>query len=455
VFTLTKRIACHQGVETDDGNKTNLANFKDRLRKWYANDASRKVPEVRDTDKSAGGASRGRGSQVIRGDDDAKPMNKWVTDIRKVAGRLQPETTNPEGSCQPKDPDLVKLALIDDGVDPEWDGSGTLGSFLSGVGYPPDMPNWAVAGPRKHGNRMARLITDVCPFVSLYVAKIDSNTSREQKHPTFDIGKATKAILWAIQKEVEVISISWNALLDNTDTRTRDLDDALTKAERKGILIFCATRPKDDVTGVKKAWPAACDKVFRIGAAHIHLGTQGLSGRDAHYHFPSQDVLEDVVSGGTSAATALAAGLASLFVYNMKKNQRNILNDEEDKRRRLPPAQEDKTGQDKTNTVIDDDTAAGRNTGNNKQHGNEVKDCGTEKGVEPSLLALATNKDPKSVLEKTFDRLNTGEIAGTQGKYVDVGVLAGWDTVSPATISDYCTSHLAKRRPQMRRDMKK
>lgn len=91
------------------------------------------------------------------------------------------------------------MALLDDGVDPEED---ELGKFVSGRGFP--KPSEAVdgstqpesfqtAGPLKHGNRMAKLITIACPFVRLYVAKINAKVSVEANHhPSFDVSRAVE-----------------------------------------------------------------------------------------------------------------------------------------------------------------------------------------------------------------------------------------------------------------------
>jgi hypothetical protein len=102
---------------------------------------------------------------------------------------------NVEASIQ-KQKDYVKVALLDDGVDPSWE---NVGEFLSGSGWPwpsectgdggAQTPFYS-SGPQQHGNRMAQLITHVCPFVDLYVAKIDSTVDDKLTHPSFDIKQA-------------------------------------------------------------------------------------------------------------------------------------------------------------------------------------------------------------------------------------------------------------------------
>jgi hypothetical protein len=71
----------------------------------------------------------------------------------------------------------IKVALIDDGVTLE-----DLGSTKSiQDGWFPDKPSpehrsmntWYIS-EKGHGTEMAKLIQQVCPFVSFYVAKLDT-----------------------------------------------------------------------------------------------------------------------------------------------------------------------------------------------------------------------------------------------------------------------------------------
>lgn len=114
--------------------------------------------------------------------------------------RLSPEDSKDDESETVEDKNAmqyVKVALLDDGVDPEVDG---LGKFMSGRGWPKPSEaaggrtqpeSFYTAGPMKHGNQMAKLITMACPFVRLYVAKINAGGSSETiHHPTFDVTRA-------------------------------------------------------------------------------------------------------------------------------------------------------------------------------------------------------------------------------------------------------------------------
>jgi len=101
-----------------------------------------------------------------------------------------------------KETDYIKVALIDDGVDPDYMG---LGSYLSGCGWPPSpeisydeednerlLEACFTPGREQHGNKMAWLITKACPFVKIYVAKIDTHQYHQLPHPSFKLSEAVK-----------------------------------------------------------------------------------------------------------------------------------------------------------------------------------------------------------------------------------------------------------------------
>jgi len=76
----------------------------------------------------------------------------------------------------------VKVAVIDDGIDPQ---DNYLSSRIA-EGWPPDHWNGFETFPPAfyfssggHGTKMARLITEVCPEVKLYVAKLEQRASRD------------------------------------------------------------------------------------------------------------------------------------------------------------------------------------------------------------------------------------------------------------------------------------
>lgn len=112
--------------------------------------------------------------------------------------------------------------------------------------------------------------------------------------------------------------MSWSVKLAASEIQLQELEDAIKAAHRRRILMFCAASPKKADTSKDKYWPSSCQETFSIGAANEHRVPQGDVGPDAEYLFPSADVIPNKPDGGSSAATALAAGLASLILYCLK-----------------------------------------------------------------------------------------------------------------------------------------
>lgn len=77
-------------------------------------------------------------------------------------------------------PDLkrlkVKVAVIDDGVSPTYQ---SVGEYLHHPGWPHrgERAQENFTSTNGHGSKMAYLITRICPFAEIYVAKLDADTS--------------------------------------------------------------------------------------------------------------------------------------------------------------------------------------------------------------------------------------------------------------------------------------
>ncbi|KAL7956926.1 hypothetical protein V8C34DRAFT_195669 [Trichoderma compactum] len=164
-----------------------------------------------------------------------------------------------------------------------------------------------------HGTQMANLICAIDPWCDLYVAKVTEG--RAGILPT----RVARAIRWAIDKNVDIISMSF-AISENLV----DLKDACNDAHDHGIVLLCSTH--DEGLGVSNTYPAsfhntititACDdygKVLRPGptgdAGSFQYKVQGQSVAAGVIPFLDSD---DYISG-SSVATAIAAGLSSLIL---------------------------------------------------------------------------------------------------------------------------------------------
>lgn len=144
---------------------------------------------------------------------------------------------------------------------------------------------------------------------------------------------AAKAINSAIIRGVDIISMSWtihkpaNYPSDKEDSSVKALKDAIDRAREKKILMFCSA--VDDVAQTSTEWlpySQAPYYIFRIGSAGAY-GQREMNTEDQHkisWFFPGQQVAEATdprsasaleYHDGSSVATALAAGLASLIIY--------------------------------------------------------------------------------------------------------------------------------------------
>ena len=124
--------------------------------------------------------------------------------------------------------------------------------------------------------------------------------------------------------KVDVICISWTCP-DNLEDDNDDFGNLESKIQdaAQNSLIFCATGDKGP--SAKKSYPAGFKTTFKISNCSIN----GLPSKDAEvqnteFYVPAEDLATAVpgylkrgkieTAGGSSAATAIAAGLASLVL---------------------------------------------------------------------------------------------------------------------------------------------
>jgi hypothetical protein len=113
------------------------------------------------------------------------------------------------------------------------------------------------------------------------------------------------------------------SLKDNTN----ELQNALRDAQIAGIIVLAST--SDESWNLVKAWPACSESVIAISSANTmgRLVWDQLKEKGPHYVFQGEDItVDDTVVGGSSAATAMAVGVASLLISCYKCS----LNESED-----------------------------------------------------------------------------------------------------------------------------
>jgi len=124
-----------------------------------------------------------------------------------------------------------------------------------------------------------------------------------------------QALKRATHDNVDVISMSF--ALNDPDN---NLKYAIADAHTKGIVLLCSTA--DEGENRTRAWPASYGNTLAIAACNDE-GKKSLSSTtEAQYYFRGENVLYEPLNGnnagsgekisGSSVATAIAAGVASL-----------------------------------------------------------------------------------------------------------------------------------------------
>ncbi|KAF2729240.1 hypothetical protein EJ04DRAFT_556217 [Polyplosphaeria fusca] len=332
------------GLETLQATRDAAATFKTEMQQIWE-DAWKK--ESRGSDAYSGrvkklevkcaveSAPRTR-KTIASGDAEKKydPQHElrelWMECMKAFANFIQ--NYEPANGPQP----VIKIALIDDGVDSTYNELNL--SIKEGQSYSIRDKELGLWNPyyhsaNGHGTVMACLIRQMCPKAELYVAKLNEVATQGKVQIT--AASAVKAINWAREMGVNIISMSWSIDKITNTADARDLQKAIEDAIGAGILLFCASddqgnsRPEDSETYPARINPL---RIFRVGAA-TRSGMQAEWVRGVDYILPGErDQLipffgEQLSSHeprtASSLATALASGLAALMLYCAMLDNKN------------------------------------------------------------------------------------------------------------------------------------
>lgn len=240
--------------------------------------------------------------------------------------------------------------MIDDGIDRTKLHTYSDRVEVTGMSYLTPSAGMALQNPswhqstHGHGTVMANSIVRVNPWVFLYAMRIQDEVDfgpRNDASIRIHAGSAARAIEDAIIKKVDIISISWTirnmasqdghgrSLQGQEINEVRALKKAIDGARKAGILIFCSASDDVQKKGVDTLpYSQARDHAFRIGAADAYGWSDRVTEdhRTIDWFFPGSQVADDFnprsaragelqYRDGSSVATALAAGLASLIIY--------------------------------------------------------------------------------------------------------------------------------------------
>ncbi|CAI7570067.1 unnamed protein product [Penicillium glandicola] len=218
----------------------------------------------------------------------------------------------------------VKIAIIDDGIDttlPELSDRIKNGESFYHLD-PFAVHRGAYYVPSgAHGTLMARCICQVCPMADLYIGQLETLPGFDDRR-SFTIESATEAIEWAVQQEVDIISMSWSI---ESKVEPDDFKRAIKMAADAKITMFCASIDAGP-TVKDRSYPGKFPGPIKIGASTaVGSKLSWVSSDKEMFLVPGE--IPNFVShsstantpmqstGGSSISTALASGLAGVLIY--------------------------------------------------------------------------------------------------------------------------------------------
>ncbi|KAI1746884.1 subtilisin-like protein [Xylaria castorea] len=256
-------------------------------------------------------------------------VDKYMDQRRK----LQMYSLSPRSLLSGQPDKRIKVAIIDNGADKIRASVGEM--IAKGISYVTAdrfgsdriLPWWMVSD--SHGTHMASLIGQINPYCRLYIARVGKGRN------DIDPKIGAKAVRWALEQKVDIISISWTTRTEDKEL-SKAIADATGESARRRTLIFCST--SDEGLYSDGIWPVDYDDVVSVSATdrwgRLTPKTQGR--RTVDIQIPGENIealgasyigtARPTVSG-SSVATALAAGIASLALLLLRTY--NDLNEEQ------------------------------------------------------------------------------------------------------------------------------
>ncbi|CRG83434.1 Serine/threonine-protein kinase smg-1 [Talaromyces islandicus] len=220
----------------------------------------------------------------------------------------------------------IKVAIIDNGADKirspigPWIDKGISYVSSDRDGNTP-RPWWMVADA--HGTQMASLINNVNPYCRLYIARVGKGRDIDPK-------KAAKAIDWAVEQQVDIISMSWATKSNDNELKSAIENAAKSSvgSKRRPTLMFCSTADEGAFAGdvypvnytnfvvsvtATDNWGGLTSKADPQKKIDIRIPGEDLEA-SAPVYLPNAGTSVS----GSSVATALAAGIASLALLLLR-----------------------------------------------------------------------------------------------------------------------------------------
>ncbi|KAI9928834.1 hypothetical protein AWENTII_000931 [Aspergillus wentii] len=301
---------------------------------------------------SAGNGSRGKNSNTRNEHLWLETMTRFVNNIQELNreghdrfGAEFPRTYDRQADVPKELTKDITVALIDDGVD--FMCTPIIQNLLDGRSFPSGFSDNDVLGAPEppyhgsttgHGTDMAKHIARLCPWVKIFVCRLDMLGGGNSGKMNFTAKSAADAVEYVARQGYDIISLSWTIVKEVSKKENSNVHDlnrlttALNDAAGRNTLIFCSAPDVGETDEQDKWYPFDCSSVlnmFRIGAAHKDGTKQGMAGNRVDFILPGVDVFlkeshrsmpgaDDRPRTGSSIATALAAGLAALMIHCVK-----------------------------------------------------------------------------------------------------------------------------------------
>lgn len=135
-----------------------------------------------------------------------------------------------------------------------------------------------------------------------------------------------RAVEWAIELKVDIISISAGFLIENDD-----LESVIGDAETNNILVVCAAGNKDETTGIDILYPAHYESTLSIGGLTKNGAplSDTINSGQTDLFAPGEKIMSTYLESkylslsGSSQSTPYTAGVACLILESKRKSNPN------------------------------------------------------------------------------------------------------------------------------------
>ncbi|KAF2802521.1 subtilisin-like protein [Mytilinidion resinicola] len=295
------------GDRASDAHLTRLEHLAERTRRIYGRSGSRSIKFVVTVDLP----HRLESSTIpVENEGSSDRFFRSFSTIHKTLD--SPQTQNLSRSCQPAN--RIKIAIIDNGVD-KWQTT-ISENIKKGISYMSKTHGhtlpWFTAS-HAHGTHMASLIRKVSPICDLYIYRVNSHRG------DINAENVIKAIKDASREKVDIVNLSLT--FDKNPPGLEDAINAAATREKDKALFFCATSDEPHHSG--KVYPAHSPNTISVSAANRggrrRMESKGdvdllVLGENMAVEGPTYFTKPQGVASGSSVATALASGIASVLL---------------------------------------------------------------------------------------------------------------------------------------------